>query len=385
VLSLAVGVGALTALRLRFMQPTRMLLMGVDRLSRQEYDEPIHQPAQRDELGNIAFALETLRRGAQEAQRLRRDAERTQAAELERARHLEGLCTAFQSAAGNGLTQMETAATYVQGTVDRMGQLVEETDHGAKAVASAAAEASVNVNTVAAATEQLSASITEIGQRAGDGATQARFASQQAQAGTRIVASMSESAERIGAVLTLINNIASQTNLLALNATIEAARAGEAGKGFAVVAGEVKNLANQTSRATEEVAKQIAEMRANTQQAVGAIDEVAQTISRIDEMTAAIAAAVEQQGAATRDISANVQQAAAGTGEVTQAIAGVATSSSVTGEAARALAQAVQGMDAERLKLGQAIAAFLDGVRGPATAPTISPVRNGAACDMPAP
>jgi methyl-accepting chemotaxis protein len=185
-------------------------------------------------------------------------------------------------------------------------------------------------------------------------------------------------------VLTLINDIASQTNLLALNATIEAARAGDAGKGFAVVAGEVKSLANQTARATEEVARQIAEMRANTQQAVGAIDEVAQTIGRIDEMTAAIAAAVEQQGAATRDISANVQQAAAGTGEVTQAIAGVATSSSVTGEAARALAQAVQGMDAERRKLGQAIATFMDGVRGAAAAPSRSPVRNGPACDKPA-
>jgi uncharacterized protein (UPF0333 family) len=189
---------------------------------------------------------------------------------------------------------------------------------------------------------------------------------------------------RIGEVVTVINKIAKQTNLLALNATIEAARAGDAGKGFAVVAGEVKSLANQTARATEEVARQIAEMRANTQQAVGAIDEVAQTIGRIDEMTAAIAAAVEQQGAATRDISANVQQAAAGTGEVTQAIAGVATSSSVTGEAARALAQAVQGMDAERRKLGQAIATFMDGVRGAAAAPSRSPVRNGPACDKPA-
>ncbi len=191
------------------------------------------------------------------------------------------------------------------------------------AVASAAEETSVNVQTVSSGTEQLSSSIAEIGRQVVTSAEIARKAVDEAGATDATMQGLADNAARISVVVDLIQTIASQTNLLALNATIEAARAGEAGRGFAVVASEVKNLASQTAKATDEIRAQIASMQAVTTSAVGAIRSIGNTIGEINEVTTAIAAAVEQQGAATREIARNIQHAAGGTSEVSSNIVGV--------------------------------------------------------------
>ena len=193
------------------------------------------------------------------------------------------------------------------------------------AVASAAEETSVNVQTVSAGTEELSSSIAEIGRQVVTSAEIARKAVEEAGATDATMQGLADNASRISVVVDLIQMIASQTNLLALNATIEAARAGEAGRGFAVVASEVKSLASQTAKATDEIRPQIASMQTVTTSAVGAIRNIGQTIGEINDVTTAIAAAVEQQGAATREIARNIQHAAGGTSEVSSNIVGVST------------------------------------------------------------
>jgi methyl-accepting chemotaxis protein len=190
------------------------------------------------------------------------------------------------------------------------------------------------VQTVAAATEQLSASIAEISRQVSESTTVARAAVEQAEQTNNEVNALAEAAQRIGDVVKLINNIAGQTNLLALNATIEAARAGEAGKGFAVVASEVKSLATQTAKATDEIAAQVTAIQGATSSAVKAIQDIGGTIVRVNQIAAAIAAAVEEQGAATREIARNVQHVSVGTIEVSTNIAGVSQAANETGSAA---------------------------------------------------
>jgi len=232
-----------------------------------------------------------------------------------------------------------------------MSSATDQTNRQAAAVAAAAEVASANVSTVAAAAEELSASIGEIAQHVGHSAQIARSAVAEAERTNATIQGLAAAAQRIGDVVDLINGIASQTNLLALNATIEAARAGEAGKGFAVVANEVKSLASQTARATEEIRQHIDEMQAATSQAVGAIRGIDATIRQIDEISTTIAAAVEEQGAATGEIARNVQQASAGTMAVSEAIGGVTTATEGTGRTAQEVMVAAEslGRQADRL------------------------------------
>jgi methyl-accepting chemotaxis protein len=230
-------------------------------------------------------------------------------------------------------------------------------------VASAAEETTANVQTVSASTEELSSSIAEIGRQVVTSAQIARKAVDDAGATDTTMQGLAENAGRISVVVDLIQTIASQTNLLALNATIEAARAGETGKGFAVVASEVKSLANQTAKATEEIRSQIADMQTVTTSAVGAIRNISQTISEINEVTAAVAAAVEEQGAATREIARSIQQAAGGSGEVSTNIAGVSTASAEAGAAAGEVLSASGELRREAEILRAEIDAFLTNIR----------------------
>ena len=210
----------------------------------------------------------------------------------------------------------------------------EQTSAQASTVAAAAEEASVNVQTVAAAAEQLHASVSEISRQVGHSTRITSEAVEAAQHSNATVLGLSSAAQKIGDVVKLISDIASQTNLLALNATIEAARAGEAGKGFAVVASEVKSLANQTAKATENIASQVQAMQSATTEAVSSIQGISQTITTISEIATAIAAAVEEQGQATQEIARNVQEAARGTDQVSSNIAGVKQAAIETGSSA---------------------------------------------------
>jgi methyl-accepting chemotaxis protein len=230
-------------------------------------------------------------------------------------------------------------------------------------VAAASEEASTNVQSVACATEELSSSINEISRQVQESARMASTAVDEAGATNGRVEQLAKAASRIGDVVELINAIASQTNLLALNATIEAARAGEAGRGFAVVAAEVKALADQTAKATNEIGQQVVDIQAATEESVGAIKEISGTIEKLSEISSAIAAAVEQQGAATQEISRNVQQAAHGTQQVSSHVVDVQRGASETGHASSQVLSAAQSVASESVRLKSQVEEFLNAVR----------------------
>jgi methyl-accepting chemotaxis protein len=230
-------------------------------------------------------------------------------------------------------------------------------------VAAASEEASTNVQSVASATEELSSSISEIGRQVQESARMATDAVGQARSTNDRVSELSKAASRIGDVVELINTIAGQTNLLALNATIEAARAGEAGRGFAVVASEVKALAEQTAKATGEIGQQISGIQSATQVSVNAIRDISGTIEKLSEISSTIAAAVEEQGAATQEISRNVQQAALGTTQVSAHITDVRQGASETGSASAEVLSAAQSLSGDSNRLKLEVGKFLDSVR----------------------
>lgn len=318
---------------------------------------------QKTELGTIADAVQVFKdaliakKETDEAAALEADAK------MRRAQMLDQLTKQFEtnvSALTNGLS---SAATEMEATAQSMTAIANQTNSQAITVASAAQQTSANVQTVAAATEELSISIREIAGQVSQSSQIAERAMADAQRTNETVQTLAVSADKIGSVIALINNIAGQTNLLALNATIEAARAGEAGKGFAVVASEVKELASQTAKATDEIAQQISSVQQATGQAVGAIQKIAKTITEISQISVSIAAAMEEQGAATAEISRNVHEAARGTEQVTGSIADVRQGAGETGAAASQVLGAAQELSRHAEDLGREVADFLSGVK----------------------
>jgi len=285
------------------------------------------------------------------------------AAKAERAQRLEAMTASFETKVGGLVQALSSAATEMEATAQSMSATAEETDQQAVAVAAASEQAATNVQTVAGASEELSASIREIAGQVEQSSKIAGRAVDEANRTDVTVSQLAEAAQRIGDVLNLISSIASQTNLLALNATIEAARAGDAGKGFAVVASEVKNLANQTAKATEEIAGQIAAIQETTQGVVGAIRGIGGTIGEISEISATIASAVEEQRAATQEIARNVQEAARGTQEVTTNIEGVKRASADTGAAATQVLGTAGSLSQQSEALSAEVRNFLTGVK----------------------
>ena len=318
----------------------------------------------RDEITEMAAALVVFRDTAAEVEAANRrtEAEREAAAEARR-QELHKLAGEFEATVKRVVDAVSAAAHGLRGTAEGLVDLTRQTTDQANAVVAASENASGNVGTVASAAEELSHSVEEIGQQVAHSARIARQAVDQASRTNGSVKSLQEAAQKIGEIVDFISGIAAQTNLLALNATIEAARAGEAGKGFAVVASEVKSLANQTANATEQIAAQIAAIQSATGDAVGAIDAIGKTIAEIDEIAATIAAAVEEQGAATQEIARNTQQAALGTQEVSSHIVGVTGATERTGRAAGGVLDAAGGLAAECERLNEAVAAFLEQVR----------------------
>lgn len=345
-------------------RPLTVLTGLTSRLAKGDHQFDVPFTDLNNELGGLGRALAVSKANAVEIENLAQQREADKAkAEADRKADLVALADRFEAQVGGVVDGVADAAGEVSTTAGALQRTAGTTQSQSVEVRNRAGEASSNVQTVAAATEELNASIEEIGRSMGEAADISTAAVSEAQETTERVNGLAAAAEKIGEVVGLITSIAEQTNLLALNATIEAARAGEAGKGFAVVAAEVKNLANQTGQATEEISQQINGIQDATGGTVEAISKITQTITRVSELATTVSSAVEQQGSATREIARNVQEAARGTEGVTETISAVAVSAEQTGEDAHRMAHAAQRLDSQAADLRGKVADFLEAVR----------------------
>ena len=317
-----------------------------------------------DEIGEMAAAVQVFKDNAIEVKRLEEEQKANEERQAREKREMMlKMADDFESSVGGVVNSVSSASTEMQSSATALSATAEETSKQSTTVAAASEQASANVQTVASAAEELSSSISEISRQVAQSTQISATAVAEVEGANEQVQGLADAANKIGEVVALITDIADQTNLLALNATIEAARAGEAGKGFAVVASEVKNLANQTAKATEEISNQIGGIQTATQDAVHAIGSIGGIISQMNEIASTIAAAVEEQGAATQEIARNVEQASQGTAEVSSNISGVQAAAGETGESASQMLGAADELSQQSERLRAEVDRFLNNIR----------------------
>ena len=350
--------------RSKIVRPLNKFTESMSRIAEGNLDVDVPYTENKDEIGAMAGALQVFKANALEAKRMREEQKRQeQRSEEENRKAMNDLANSFEQEIGGVIRTVSSAATEMKVTAQSMASNSEQTSQKAQVVGRAAEDASSNVSSVAGALEELSASIREISSQVSQSTKVSGDAQEKALATSEQVQHLVSAADRIGEVVTIITGIAAQTNLLALNATIEAARAGEAGKGFAVVANEVKTLASETAKATEEISKQILDIQTSTKESGVAIEEIIGVIKRMDEISNAVAAAVEEQSSATDEISRNIQQASEGTANVTQNIGEVTRAASETGQSASMVLDSAQDLAKQANVLGEAVNGFISKIR----------------------
>ena len=368
--SLAIGIAVLVAVGLVARMigrsvaiPLRIITQRTGRLAEGDLSVEVPYLDDRHEMGHLAKALEIFKTNRRRADELAAAQAADQAAKLKRQEKVEALIGSFSDRAAQALQTVVSAATQVQTNSSELALLAGSSLDKVAGANRAASDTTGNVSTIAGAAEELSSAVREVNKQVSNSASVADKAVEAADRTAATVRDLTEQASRIGDIVALINDIASQTNLLALNATIEAARAGDAGKGFAVVAGEVKTLASQTARATEEIQAQVNGIRTETEKASQAIGSIARIVADMKTISSSIASAMEEQDATTQEIARHIVEAAEGTQIVSENIGGVAEAAEITNRAAGGLRGASQDLQHEAGGLQKEMAEFFEAVR----------------------